>query len=773
MQLLGHSEFLGERAPEGSGLWPHPPLDHQARTFLALRDHWVVVNCCDTGTGKTEAALRALLLPGLARQGALIIAPTNELLQQHAADVRRFVQDQGLPHRVQAVFAAEMEGFRQQGPARRERRGEALERLLNEMHGSAQDGRSPLLVVTNPDIFYYMLYHAGYHPNDRRNLFAALMMRFGYLVVDEVHYYTPKQLACFLFYFAIWKEWGFFQKGGRACLLSATPDPLLDTYLRRLFPEPEQVAWVRPGDPPAAACALTPTLAPVTVDIVAGDVDTWVMGEGHGRLAAWLGDGQDGAVISGALWRINAVHQSLRGDPRFRGRVARLTGAETRAARQAAPSFPLVLATPTVDIGYNFERPGKDRQALDFIVADAQRGDEAIQRLGRAGRVLGRVRTDARSHAVLLLPEEACVALQGLDGQTMERRAFRRALEGALPARSGLEPYLRSYAVLEAFRPIFAIQRHMLAGTEAFVDRLIDRVWSVFCPGPRPWRDGYAFGLWRRQEARASLAFGRSSDASGFIRDYLEWLASGGIEDVCLQALEVELRRNDAAVQALVLPWVCAEHAKWEALLRFRDAFEGPDAGVVDRDHLLSGADAAVYDLLHVVSNFEAEWFPSRDALVALVGVDPGEGCAAYARLRRQRPADERLRLRFDLTVTDMHPEQWRSLHTRRPVALRGLRLRAVSADGSTVPISPEVRRAIEDRFVPALLVPDADAGAFRLQLRHQGASGRALQVTFPGEDGTELFWAVVGTAAFTTHAALRGYFGLKERREATRPFIV
>lgn len=773
VHLLPHAEALavGTDPPRGTAA---PLLYHQWRTVEALRDHPVVINCCDTGTGKTEAALRGLLLPTLRSQGALLVAPTNELIHQHAETAARFVVRHGLPHRVLPIHAEVVDALRVQRPTRQERKGETLERVLNDPAALKPAGGGPTLVVTNPDIFYYALFYAGYGPHDRRNLFTTFVSRFGYIIVDEVHYYTPKQLVLFLFYFALWREWGYFARGQRACLLSATPDSLLETYLGRLFPEPDGVAWVRPGEVPAEDAGQVVTLAPTTVEIVASEVDSWAAGAGREHLADWLREGQDGAVISGALWRINVAHAALAADPRFQGRLARLTGAETRAARTAAPQAQLVLATPTVDIGFNFEKPGKERQPLDFVVADARRADEAIQRLGRAGRVLGRIHTDCPARGVLLVPEEACTALGELDGQTMERSAFRRAVHGALPARSGLEAYMRSYAVLEVFRPIFEVQRQMLTGSEGYLDQLIDRVWQVFAPGSRRWGNGYAYGLWRRHARMAEVVHrGRVDGADAFAEDYLNWLGEGGTEAPQLEGVAAALRRDPQAVRALVVPWVEAEYAKWDALFHFRDAFDGPAAGVADAGHLLSGADTVVYDLLHVVANFEAEWFPTREALLSGVGFDPGGECAAYARLLRQRPAAERLRLRFAYTAPDrMTPRFWTPLYTRRPVALRGLRLLASGRDGD-VPLPPAVHHAIHEQYVPLLLVPECDAGAFRLQLRQQGVSGRTLDVEFPAEERQERFWAVAGTAAYTVHAALRGYFGVKERREATAPFIV
>ncbi len=768
VQLLGHAEAAAPAPPAGED---RPWLHHQWRTVEALRDHPLVVNACDTGTGKTEAALRALLLPRLASGSALLIAPTNELLLQHVETARRFVRDHGLPHHVEPVYAEALEQRRRALDGATPRKGATLERVLNEPSALGVATGTPLVVVTNPDIFHYALYHAGYGPHDRRNLFAAFVGRFAYLVVDEVHYYSDRQLACFLFYFALWREWGYFQEGRRVAVLSATPDGRVETYLRRLFPEDGMVAWVRPGEgggPPI------PTLAPMRVDIVAGDLEAWVAAGGREALAGWLAAGEDGAVISSALWRVNTAHALLAADRRFSGALARLTGAETRAARAAAPAHPLVLATPTVDIGYNFDKPGKPRQPLDFVVVDARYADEAVQRLGRAGRVLGRAQTDYPAHAVLLLSEEACAELAALDGATLARPDFRRALAAALPPRPSLAAYLRSYAVLEAFRPILEIRRQMRADLGSFVDGLVRRVQETFAPEGSRWREAGAVALWRKQEVRARIVRGRDrADAADFVDEYLDWLRGGGQGPVDLEGVATALARDPAAVDQLLLPWIAAEHAKWEALLQFRDAFSGPEAGLADPRHLLSGADAVRYDLLHVVANFETQWFPTRADLVAACGVDPGEDCAAYGHLLRQRLAQERLRIGLSYRESAVEPPVWFSLHARRPVALRGLQLHGADARGAAVPLPAEARRALAGDWVPLLLVREADAGIFRLQVQRQGVVARPLDVAFAREEGSgERCWAVLGTAAFTLDAALGGYFRLRERREATGPIF-
>src|SRR5882757_5373781 len=101
MTLLPQNEYrwLGENP--SSKTFPAEknffPLYHQWRTYNA--DAPIIVNTYNTGTGKTKAALLRLLKrardKGIAKlnpthDNALLIAPTNELILQHAKDAKKF-----------------------------------------------------------------------------------------------------------------------------------------------------------------------------------------------------------------------------------------------------------------------------------------------------------------------------------------------------------------------------------------------------------------------------------------------------------------------------------------------------------------------------------------------------------------------------------------------------------------------------------------------------------------------------------------------------------
>ena len=256
LQLTAHSEKL---APSGAipAYQEQPPerpalLYHQLRTYEALVAAPLVMNMYPTGTGKTQAALLRLLHPDQQGKNALIIAPTNALIDQHAADATDFVTRNVLDYQVITVDAARLRPLLQAAAAEpgalaNPRRGAVLQELMQnylkfqeQLNLPPDAERQPFIMVTNPDIFYLALFFQ-YSGNDQRNLFDRFISRFHYLVIDEFHYYDNKQFANFLFFFALWKKWEYL-KERRICLLSATPRANVLAYLDRLFGAGE---WAR------------------------------------------------------------------------------------------------------------------------------------------------------------------------------------------------------------------------------------------------------------------------------------------------------------------------------------------------------------------------------------------------------------------------------------------------------------------------------------------------------------------------------------------------
>src|SRR6266851_9683501 len=400
--------WLGENPSPTTFPPGYPPLHHQWRTYNATEP--LIINTYNTGTGKTKAALLRLLKRARdigfnnldsSEHNALLIAPTNELLMQHAHDAEKFCDENKLPYRVVPISRADLDNYKSseefsEGDLRR---GAALHYILQNPRKVDEDrSKKATLFVVNPDIFYYAFYFL-YDKNDRIPLFQDIFTLCNYIIIDEFHYYNPKQLANFLFFMRLSKHYGYLGKSANRqfCLLTATPSQKVDEYLRKLsFPidriDPVIVVLAEDGQTHKVRA-----LAPVHLEIYSidelkrgdqGEVDGLIalVDQKKSELIRRISNGEDGAILSSSLWRIEQIYKSLHAQSMLAEHLGRITGPEQRKGRDAATYKSLILATPTVDIGYNFEKGDKPRQNIDFLFFDARSSDEFIQRLGRAGR---------------------------------------------------------------------------------------------------------------------------------------------------------------------------------------------------------------------------------------------------------------------------------------------------------------------------------------------------------------------------------------------------
>jgi|YelNatPaOPRAMG01_1025707.scaffolds.fasta_scaffold08633_4 CRISPR-associated endonuclease/helicase Cas3 len=764
LTLLPHAEKL---APENPWNLRYPLLYHQLRTYQALHGHDLVVNTYNTGTGKTVASLLYLFdLNGTGRN-ALFIAPTNALLQQHAEDIERFVGEHSLDFKVLRVTAADVRAI-ESG----QRPGETLQRLIrNYLEFESQaTRRQPIILVVNPDIFYYALFFR-YQAHDRLNVFERFLTAFDYIVVDEFHYYNSKQLANFLFAFALFDQFGYFQvRERKVCLLSATPAPQVLTYLDRLFGSRWTLISPDNEPPESADYPTTPALTSLELAIVEGEIQEWARTHRQ-EMAGWVTrDDLDGALISSSLWRINETYNALR-RVLPEERMGRITGPEPPEAREKATSRDLILATPTVDIGYNFAKMNKQRQNVDFVVCDARFSDDLIQRIGRAGRVLGKPESNHPSRAVALLPPDAVAALASLDGQTMSRAEFAQAVTdcGQLPSRHSLYAYIRSHAITECFWPIWQMGKVMPSDLQDELDALYERVREVFAPHSRRTPGGLR-GFFKRYEERERWLSETRVDRIPFdkhtarqVADWLEWLdpQTGRYDPADLEPHLHQLLADEAQRRAL-REFVESQVVVTRALFAFRDSFQGPTAVVYDPQHLLSSQTVNTYDLFHLISYYQLTVLSGRTQFLRECAETDLRG-DFYVRLWGWREPKLSLELVYE---SEEEREDFQRKWCGAPVALRGLRLVARERGGDIVAgaLDERIIETLAGRPLPLLIVPPEDAGAMIARLRGTDIWARPLTVRFPDGTAENGYRVLLGTAAFLAHAELQGHFLLKNR---------
>jgi CRISPR-associated endonuclease/helicase Cas3 len=435
-------------------------LQHQVEVFEESRNADIIINVAPTGTGKTDSGLAVLLHEP--QQNAIYIAPTNALVEQQKEAAEKFVKEAGLNHFVISASAKEIKKWSNDGVGSRS--GEKLRNLLRNPATifSEVGANRPVLIVTNPDIFYYATFFA-YNPNDRINVAAEFYSKFATVIFDEFHLYDAKQLVGLLFYLAYSHIFGFFKNGRRVVLLTATPEPACEAVLKTLEAQGVRVARI---DGETGNSHLLPSQTSVNLELRSQtDKEQWLI-ELASEVVERFQKRPDcnGAVILDAKIHIDDLAQLLR-KKGLEGKFGRITGSTPSADRKSAAQKPIVLATSTVDVGFNFERnPQPTRQNLDWLIFSARDRFSFWQRLGRVGRVLGKAETDISSDAIAYLNDRAWdEGLSSLDCSG-GREALKQTLDDiSCLDKPFLQAYWRSEALLEIARPLLEIEE-LLAG---------------------------------------------------------------------------------------------------------------------------------------------------------------------------------------------------------------------------------------------------------------------------------------------------------------------
>lgn len=775
IQLTGHAEKLAPPNAIPSYHATAPLLYHQVRTYQALEQAPLVMNTYATGTGKTIAASLRLLHPDQQKHNTLIIAPTNALIEQHCADAQAFIDDNQLAMRTLPINAATIRDITSET-----RRGEILQRLIAnpltfaEALGLPDDAEKlPFVAVTNPDIFYLALYFR-YGRLDQRNVWEKFIRQFHYIVIDEFHYYDNKQFSNFLFFFNLWKEWGYFEAGYKICLLSATPRDAVYRYLNQVFGAD---GWQRVGpdnEPESSATLpLTPTLAPLTMHIHNDNLEEWLQTQSQ-IVADWQANNLDSVIISSSLGKINRIYQTLR-----QFNPVRITGPEPPEHRRLVR--PVILATPTVDIGYNFGRPGKQRQSIDRLICDAKFGDELTQRIGRAGRVLGRSQTNIPGEAHIFISEDAFGELKPWDTQTLNRAEWANIIHQLehLPAKHQLEGYIRQYALLETFYPLLKLQQ-LTPKDDPDQEALFNAMRDIFAPNSQR-TIGSLRHLYRVYEEREqwlrlseSAKWADRGAVAKHFASQLSWLASTKdrqqeIKPEQVRAILDQRLIGHSTPQNALIDFIESQVVMTKALFNFREAWQGPKAAIYDPKQLLSSQTLTYFDLFHAFCHFDVTIYPSKTKFEQDAG--SSESADVYLRINELRPTP--LGLAFEYPNTDqLDQTTFDDRYCNTIVGIKSLLLSAYEYGSRTlIPVPSAIRSAIETSAIPCLIVDQASTNALIRVIHGSPIYRQPLKVDFGGL--FEEYTMVTGTAAFHVIPELKRHFLMRQKRVNDQPIFL
>jgi len=678
------------------------------------------------------------------------------------------------------------------------RRAAVLHSVFNDASKVDDDtGKRATLYVVNPDIFYYALLFC-YSRFDRASLFTNIYSLFNYIIIDEFHYYDPKQLTAFLFFMKLSQHEGYIDSSAKKrqfCILTATPRPQVARYLNSLgIP----IEWITPEDEIASAdqspVRKVRALAPVQLQIYSteelqqGDTPGGLLPlveQQRQQIRAWLNQDLDGAIISGSLGTVNRIHKALQ--PLISSdEMGRITGAQLRKNRALAKEKRLILATPTVDIGYNFDRTKPQRQNIDFLLFDAYSGDEFIQRLGRAGRVLSKQIQDQPSIVLAVVDPAVYLLLQkNYDGHALERAELARLAAQEMPKRNDLYAYIKTGAILEIFRPLKFLGEGTSAANipslEAFLDD-IQRLFEV----KKPFTYKTARGVVRAFEER-KIHYDKLKTIPEEAFEVLRLALCNRLSKDASLAPELERcvqtllnRLNDAHKGGKQLGKNEREVVRWvqkdlccyfvdKARFSFRDSFQPPQALIYDEKTSHADQEVALYNALHIAKYYHARFYASEEEWEQATNRKaPPEAKDALVYCSLADFRDQPLRLGLKLHAKDYTQDEWEELHAYQVTALYGLEVMPLDDQRG---LDENLQALMRMQFVPAFAALNEDMSATAREIRKLRQQARfsplRLEVTFI--DGkTRHYLVILGAMAFQVCAEIP-YWAIARDRHKTQ----
>lgn len=436
------------RMPEGWQL-----SRHQVETYRALtgQDVKIVFNTAMTGDGKSLAGQ----LPVLIHEGkhlTMAMYPTNELIRDQQSQLRSAIADWGTGLLSAQLNSATLDdltaGDAQMG------RGDAL----------VQELRNHDVILTNPDIFHYVMHQFYLHQDDARDkIIGPLMQRILQFTFDEFHIFDAPQVISVLNALLFIDEIGGSARPHRYLFLSATPGELMLEYLRRSGLVVREIGgrYCHSEVPPDPA-QWRRILHAATIHVATGRVEEWVAQHLEDILLPFFLERTPhakGAVIVNSVAAAHRLLNVLQPVLAQHGlTVEPNTGLTSRTRRTASYEADLLIGTSTVDVGVDFQ--------INFLLFESRDGGSFLQRLGRLGRHDGYKRNGQTYafhdfEAYALVPPWVEEALfKGHDGaasllkpkETVDRERFNYAIREAYPPPVLFDAYVRLWGELQTVR---------------------------------------------------------------------------------------------------------------------------------------------------------------------------------------------------------------------------------------------------------------------------------------------------------------------------------
>jgi CRISPR-associated endonuclease/helicase Cas3 len=432
---------------------------HQLKTYRALTegDTDVIFNTAMTGDGKSLAGQLPALVQGGVTHPVLALYPTNELIEDQKVHLKQTIANWKANIYDRLLNRAELDQIMLEDDYTR--RGDALMRVL----------RNGDFVLSNPDIFHYVMHQFYTYPQDAPDRFSApLSQKFRQLTLDEFHIFNAPQIVSVLNAILFMHEIVGEVRKHKFLFLSATPDDLMREYLKQSGLKVEVIngMYSVQGEPERWRKILNPA-----------DVHF----ESESRAENWVEAHLDDVLLPFFLQRrphakgaiiVNSVAAALRIYERLKPVfdqhglcVEPNTGLTSRSRRKISYEADLLIGTSTVDVGVDFQ--------INFLVFESRDAGSFLQRLGRLGRHDGYQR-DGQKYpfcdyaAYALLPDWIVARLFKGQEQTpplldnnaeMDREKFNEAIRAVFPPLTDFSKYAQTWGKFQSIKLLWGLSR--------------------------------------------------------------------------------------------------------------------------------------------------------------------------------------------------------------------------------------------------------------------------------------------------------------------------
>jgi len=455
------SKLADESEVRALGLWeklPHNPdgsrwrlSQHQVETYKALTqgDADVIFNTAMTGDGKSLAGQLPVLMHGI-NWKTLTMYPTNELIDDQYASFGKSKVAWKADVFFDTLNGAKLDQKMEEDDF--SRRGDALMSIFKNHD----------LILTNPDIFHYVMHQFYNLPKDAPDGYAGQLTQLAnQLAFDEFHIFDAPQIVSVLNALLFMHEIGGGVRKHKFLFLSATPGELMSRYLQKSGLKVVEIEgkYATEGDRQQWRRILYPAEIHIEPEPRA---EAWVEAHLDDILVPFFVERTPrakGAIIVNSVAAAYRLLGKIKPVFEKHGlKVAINTGLTGRSARKDSYFADLLIGTSTVDVGVDFQ--------INFLVFENLNAGTFLQRLGRLGRHSG-YEKDGQKHefqdyvAYALVPSwiEAKLSTKSeenpnplVDGSLMDRREFNQAVQNAYPPVTDFQHYARTWGQMQTIR---------------------------------------------------------------------------------------------------------------------------------------------------------------------------------------------------------------------------------------------------------------------------------------------------------------------------------